>query len=227
MECEHAVSALKKAVADAKGAHRTSAFASEAVTAAARPRVLVAAARRTRPSPPRWRTSPPCAEVSAIRLRARPTPTPPRPSGDDALVGTLFAFDRFDVDENLKARPASPTRRARPGHRRATHRPVTTVRLRSRGSACPRPERPPPSRVAVVLPAGESRVARRATSTARRARRPPLGHARQTPARTRRRRRRHGGMARRASVADFVDGRSALKPAPTPPRRTRATRSRP
>ena len=46
MECEHAVSALKKAVADAKGAHRTSAFASEAVTARGAAEALVAAARR-------------------------------------------------------------------------------------------------------------------------------------------------------------------------------------
>ena len=166
MECEHAVSALKKAVADAKGAHRTSAFASEAVTARGAAEALVAAARaRTRPSPPpSWRTSPPCAEVSADPPPARPTPTPPSTVGRRRPSSAPRSPpDRSDVDEN--ARRALRRQLAELDQRdtvaRLTAVPVTTVRLRLTRF------RPPATRTS---PARRSRRRRRARP--RRARRP-------------------------------------------------------
>ena len=137
MECEHAVSALKKAVADAKGAHRTSAFASEAVTARGAAEALVAAARRVDAA----LTAAVVENLSAVRRglggsasRARPTPTPPSTVGRRRPSSAPRSPpDRFDVDEN-PARHALRRQLAELDQRdtvaRLTAVPVTTVRLR-------------------------------------------------------------------------------------------------
>ena len=137
MECEHAVSALKKAVADAKGAHRTSAFASEAVTARGAAEALVAAARRVDAA----LTAAVVENLSAVRRgfggsasRARPSPTSPSTVGRRRPSSAPRSPpDRFDVDEN-PARHALRRQLAELDQRdtvaRLTAVPVTTVRLR-------------------------------------------------------------------------------------------------
>ena len=137
MECEHAVSALKKAVADAKGAHRTSAFASEAVTARGAAEALVAAARRVDAA----LTAAVVENLSAVRRgfggsasRARPSPTSPSTVGRRRPSSAPRSPpDRFDVDEN-PARRALRRQLAELDQRdtvaRLTAVPVTTVRLR-------------------------------------------------------------------------------------------------
>ena len=137
MECEHAVSALKKAVADAKGAHRTSAFASEAVTARGAAEALVAAARRVDAA----LTAAVVENLSAVRRgfggsasRARPSPTSPSTVGRRRPSSAPRSPpDRFDVDEN-PARVALRRQLAELDQRdtvaRLTAVPVTTVRLR-------------------------------------------------------------------------------------------------
>ena len=137
MECEHAVSALKKAVADAKGAHRTSAFASEAVTARGAAEELVAAARRVDAA----LTAAVVENLSAVRRgfggsasRARPSPTSPSTVGRRRPSSAPRSPpDRFDVDEN-PARYALRRELAELDQRdtvaRLTAVPVTTVRLR-------------------------------------------------------------------------------------------------
>jgi len=136
MECEHAVSALKKAVADAKGAHRTSAFASEAVTARGAAEELVAAARRVDAA----LTAAVVENLSAVRRgfggsasRARPSPTSPSTVGRRRPSSAPRSPpDRFDVDEN-PARYALRRELAELDQRdtvaRLTAVPVTTVRL--------------------------------------------------------------------------------------------------
>ena len=137
MECEHAVSALKKAVADAKGAHRTSAFASEAVTARGAAEALVAAARHVDAA----LTAAVVENLSAVRRgfggsssRARPSPTSPSTVGRRRPSSAPRSPpDRFDVDEN-PARYALRRQLAELDQRdtvaRLTAVPVTTVRLR-------------------------------------------------------------------------------------------------
>ena len=136
LECEHAVWALKKAVADAKGAHRTSAFASEAVTARGAAKELVAMARRVDAA----LTAAVVENLSAVRRgpggsasRARPSPSSPSPTAGRRRPASAPRSPRFDVATD-PTRYALQRDLAELDHRetiaRLTAVPVTTVRLR-------------------------------------------------------------------------------------------------
>ena len=238
MECEHAVSALKKAVADAKGAHRTSAFASEAVTARGAAEALVAAARRVDAA----LTAAVVENLSAVRRglggsasRARPSPTSPSTVGRRRPSSAPRSPpDRFDVDEN-PARRALRRQLAELDQRdtvaRLTAVPVTTVRLRLTRFRPPATRTSPAvaSRVASSRSASrEPRRPRRATSTAR-TRSPPSSRtcapnssSNTSPSSACTARMARG--ARRCTISSTARS-SRSKPSPTSRRRTRATRS--